>query len=125
MDAETKLELAQMREEIRALSADRAALAREVAMLKAEAAAKFNGENDPGEINRKLRALAVSATGSADAGGVASGGAGGGGGDTGPASWDAKTPAQKVETIKQGLCGASIVCNGDGTITLTIPGLSC
>lgn len=121
MDSETKLELAQMREEIRALTADRAALAREVAMLKAEAAAKFNGENDPGEINRKLRALAVSATGSADAGGVGGAGAGG----VGPDDWDVKTAAQKVETIKQGLCGASIVCNGDGTITLTIPGLSC
>ncbi len=59
----------------------------------------------------------------------ATGTSGSSGSGTGPATWAGKTTAEKVETLKGALCGASIsaVCNGDGTIavTLNLPSLPC
>lgn len=125
MDAEVNAQLSALRDELRAMATAHAELLREVQSLRAQEQARFAGENDPIEINRKLRALSVSVVGTADAGGGDPSGGGGGGGGGGSGG----SLSSQVETIKSALCGASIEaeCNDDGTITVTLdlPGLSC
>lgn len=127
-------EIARLREELRASREREAQLARTIgdlerdqAELRAQIQSRFASENDPISINARLRRLEEEAGTVSDGGGSTPGTPATG--DLG-AGWGAQTPSQKLETLRANLCailgalnGATITCNEDGTVTLTLPSL--